>query len=70
MKRNIIANYSGAICVALAPVLALTWYLSSLGPELDGLIGCVALVQALMGLLDACPHSGLTYALSEGFLTR
>ena len=32
--------------------------------------GVHALVQTLMGLLDACPHSGLTYALSEGFLTR
>ena len=66
MKRNIIANYLGAICVALAPVLALPWYLSSLGPELFGLIGFVALVQALMGLLDA----GMAQALIRAFAVQ
>jgi hypothetical protein len=63
MKRNIIANYFGAGCVALAPVLALPWYLSSLGPEKFGLIGFVALVQALMGLIDA----GMSQALVRAF---
>ena len=63
MKRNIIANYFGAGCVALAPVLALPWYLSSLGPEMFGLIGFVALVQALMGLIDA----GMSQALVRAF---
>ncbi len=66
MKRNIIANYFGAGCVALAPVLALPWYLSSLGPELFGLIGVVALVQALMGMLDA----GMSQALVRSFAVQ
>ncbi len=64
MKRNIIANYFGAGCVALAPVLALPWYLSSLGPEMFGLIGFVALVQALMGLIDAGTSQALVRAFS------
>ena len=66
MKRNIIANYLGAGSVALAPVLALPCYLSSLGPEMFGLIGFVALVQALMGLLDA----GMAQALVRAFAVQ
>ena len=66
MKRNIIANYLGAACVALGPVLALPWYLSSLGPETFGLIGFVVLVQALLGLLDA----GMAQALVRAFAVK
>ncbi len=64
MKRNIIANYLGAACVALGPVLALPWYLSSLGPELFGLIGFVALMQAIMGLIDAGTAQALVRAVA------
>lgn len=66
MKRNILANYVGAACVALAPVFALPWYLAYLGPELFGLVGFVALVQALMGLLDA----GMAQALVRAFTVQ
>lgn len=66
MKRNILANYVGAACLALAPVFALPWYLAYLGPELFGLVGFVALVQALMGLLDA----GMAQALVRAFTVQ
>lgn len=45
--------------VVLAPVLALPWYLNALGPKQFGLIGFIATLQALMGLLDA----GMSQAL-------
>lgn len=64
MKRNIVANYLGTGCVALAPMLALPWYLSALGPELFGLIGFVAMVQALLGLLDAGMSQTLVRAVA------
>ena len=64
MKRNIIANYVGAGCVALAPILALPWYLAYLGPVLFGLIGFVALVQALLALLDAGMSQALVRAVA------
>jgi hypothetical protein len=31
--RNVFANYLGSGAVALAPILALPWYLEALGPE-------------------------------------
>ncbi len=67
MKRNILANYLGAGCVALGPVLALPWYLSALGPELFGLIGFVSMVVALLGLLDAGMSQALVRAVAIHF---
>lgn len=64
MKRNILANYVGAGCVALAPVLALPWYLSALGPQQFGLIGFVSMLQALLGLLDAGMSQALVRAVA------
>jgi O-antigen/teichoic acid export membrane protein len=59
MKRNILANYAGAGVIALAPILALPWYLLALGPKQFGLVGFVVLLQAVLGLLDA----GMSQAL-------
>lgn len=53
IKRNVLANYFGAGVVALAPLLALPWYLSALGSTQFGLIGFMTLFQAVLGLLDA-----------------
>ncbi len=53
LRRAIIANYFGAAATALAPVLALPWYLGSLGPKQFGLVGFVVMLQAVLGLLDA-----------------
>jgi O-antigen/teichoic acid export membrane protein len=65
-KRNIFANYIGAGAVAAAPILALPWYLAALGPKQYGLISFVALLQALLGILDA----GLSQALVREFAIR
>lgn len=53
LKKNILANYLGAGAVALAPILALPWYLAALGSKQFGLIGFIVMLQALLGLLDA-----------------
>ena len=59
VKQNAIANYIGTGVVALAPLLALPWYLALLGPSQFGLVGFIATLQAVLGLLDA----GMSQAL-------
>lgn len=66
IKQNILANYLGSAIVGLAPILALPWYLSALGPKQFGLISFVMLLQALLGLFDA----GLSQALIREFAVR
>lgn len=52
--------------VVLAPILALPWYLSELGPKQFGLIGFITMLQAILGLLDA----GMSQALVREFAVR
>ena len=66
LKKNILANYVGAGAAVLAPVLALPWYLSALGPKQFGLIGFVLMLQAVLGLLDA----GMSQALVRDIAVR
>src|ERR1035437_2462309 len=66
LKRNILANYLGAGAVALAPILALPWYLAALGPRQFGLIGFIVMLQAVLGLLDA----GMSQALVREIAVR
>lgn len=66
LKRNILANYLGAGTVALAPILALPWYLAVLGPKQFGLIGFIVMLQAVLGLLDA----GMSQALVREITVR
>ena len=66
LKKNILANYLGAGTVALAPVLALPWYLAALGPKQFGLIGFIVMLQAVLGLLDA----GMSQALVREITIR
>lgn len=66
LKRNILANYLGAGVVALAPILALPWYLAALGPKQFGLIGFIVMLQAVLGLLDA----GMSQALVREVAVR
>ena len=66
IKRNIFANYMGAGVIVIAPILALPWYLSILGPKQFGLISFVVSIQALMGLLD----SGMSQALVREVAVR
>lgn len=66
LKRNILANYVGAGVAVLAPVIALPWYLSVLGPKQFGLIGFMVMLQAVMGLLDA----GMSQALVREITVR
>jgi len=67
VKKNIIANYLGTGVVALAPVLALPWYLSALGPQQFGLIGFITMLQAVLGLLDAGMGQALVREMAVRF---
>lgn len=64
LKRNILANYLGMGVVALAPILALPWYLAALGPKQFGLIGFIVMLQAILGLLDAGMSQALVREIS------
>lgn len=66
MRRNILANYLGTGAVVLAPVLALPWYLLELGSKQFGLIGFIAMMQAILSLLDA----GMSQALVREVAVR
>jgi O-antigen/teichoic acid export membrane protein len=66
LKKNILANYIGGGMVALAPILALPWYLAALGPKQFGLVSFVVMLQALFGLLDA----GMSQALVREIAVR
>lgn len=64
LKRNILANYAGSGAVALAPILALPWYLSALGPQQFGFVGFVTTLQAVLNLLDAGMSQALVREIS------
>lgn len=64
LKRNILSNYVGMGVVALAPILALPWYLAALGPKQFGLIGFIVMLQAVLGLLDAGMSQALVREIS------
>ena len=66
LKKNIVANYAGMGVVALAPVLALPWYLAALGSKQFGLIAFVIMLQAVLGLFDA----GMSQALVREIVVR
>ena len=66
IRKNILSNYVGMGVVALAPILALPWYLAALGPKQFGLIGFITMLQAILGLLDA----GMSQALVREFSVR
>ena len=66
LRKNILANYLGAGTIALAPILALPWYLQALGPKQFGLISFITMLQALFGILDA----GTSQALVREFAVR
>ena len=59
LRTTIAANYLGAAATAVAPLLALPWYLSLLGGELFGLIAFMTALQGTLNILDA----GLSQAL-------
>ncbi|MDA8447105.1 lipopolysaccharide biosynthesis protein [Paracidovorax valerianellae] len=64
LKRNILANYVGSGAVALAPILALPWYLAALGPLQFGFVGFVTTLQAVLNLLDAGMSQALVREIS------
>lgn len=66
LRRNILVNYVGMGMVALAPILALPWYLDALGPKQFGLIAFVIMLQAVLGLFDA----GMSQALVREIVVR
>ena len=66
LKKNIFANYLGVIGTALAPVLALPWYLEILGPKQFGLVSFIVMFQGLLTLIDA----GMSQALVREIAVR
>lgn len=66
LRKNIFFNYLGTGILVLAPVVALPWYLSALGPKLYGLVSFAVMLQALMGLLD----TGMSQALVREIAVR
>lgn len=66
LKQNILANYLGTGVAAMAPLLALPFYLMALGPKQFGLIAFIVMLQALLGLVDA----GMSQALVREFALR
>ncbi|WCM92197.1 oligosaccharide flippase family protein [Acidovorax sp. NCPPB 2350] len=64
LERNILANYVGSGAVALAPILALPWYLAALGPQQFGFVGFVTTLQAVLNLLDAGMSQALVREIS------
>ena len=66
LKQNILANYLGTGVGAVAPLLALPFYLLALGPRQFGLIAFIVMLQALLGLVDA----GMSQALVREFAIR
>ena len=66
IRKNILANYIGTGATALSPLLALPWYLTTLGPKQFGVISFIVMLQALLGLVDA----GMSQALVREFSVR
>ncbi len=67
VKNNIAANFLGTGVVALAPILALPWYLSALGSSQFGLIGFMTLFQSVLGLIDAGMGQALVREMAVRF---
>lgn len=63
IKKDLIANYIGTGISALAPILALPWYLTALGHKQWGLLSFVALLQGML----AIANSGMAQALVREF---
>lgn len=59
LRATIAVNYFGAAVTAVAPLLALPWYLTLLGGELFGLVAFMTTLQGTLNILDA----GLSQAL-------
>ena len=66
LKKNIFANYIGVIGTALAPVIALPWYLEILGSKQFGLVSFIVMFQGLLTLIDA----GMSQALVREIAIR
>ncbi|KQP35805.1 lipopolysaccharide biosynthesis protein [Pseudorhodoferax sp. Leaf274] len=67
LKANILANYLGMATVAVAPLLALPWYWTALGPQQFGLVGFITMLQGLMGIVDAGTSQALVREFSGRF---
>ncbi len=65
VKKNILANYSGAAFAALTPLIALPWYLNLLGADGWGEISFLILIQTLMGLIEVSFGQLITKQVAE-----
>ena len=59
LRKNVAVNYLGAGVSAIAPILALPWYIGLLGAKYWGLVSFIWVLQSILGLLNA----GLAQAL-------
>ena len=66
LRRNIGINFLGQAVVALAPLLAVPWYLQGLGPHQWGLAGFVTTFVAVLGMVE----TGVGQALVREFAVR
>jgi O-antigen/teichoic acid export membrane protein len=59
IQKNVVASYLGTGVSAIAPILALPWYISILGTKYWGLVSFIWVLQGILGLINA----GLAQAL-------
>lgn len=59
IQKNVIAGYLSTGVSAIAPILALPWYISILGAKYWGLVSFIWVLQGILGLINA----GLAQAL-------
>ena len=63
-QGNLISNYAGSFFSAVAPIIAIPFYVKSFGADRYGLIGFVILLQAIIGMFEA----GISQALIKEFI--
>ncbi len=61
------ANYAGSVFSALTPIIALPFYLDSVGIKQWGLISFVSLLQSLFSMLDAGNSQALTRDVADKY---
>ncbi len=77
VRKNIAANYMGSFVIIIAPILALPYYLHTLGLNNWGLVSFITLLQTLLSIFDAGASQSLVKEFAsidtnntEGFFRR
>jgi len=64
-QSNLISNYAGSFVTAVAPLIAIPFYVNSFGPVRYGMIGFVILLQSIIGIFEA----GISQTLIKEFIS-